>query len=523
MISFLKKISNFENFSVNIVRWVGVVTVLVLVKMVLVAIATSDVRLLSGDLIGLPFLRQWSFYIALLLGELLLLVALTKDQFERVSAFLLVALATSFIPYVIGIFYPLAVASDSLVVSPVIYSLRDIGIYFLEHCRAMGMDVRLELIIAIIFLAGFVFMKTRSVIKSFLGILFFVPGVFLLQFLPYITAWITNSSVFRSYGDISYLNSNFSGTNAVYSLFSALVIVIEMTAAYFLYNRLKFFAALHNVIRFPRLVVNLVVLSLGLILALTEIPLVQLTLIDSLLIFSAYASLLFYWSWAVHDNDLHDQNGDAIAMKQRPLQQGITTQEEVRDLNFVFLLVSLILAFIVGYGFLLFMLLRIGIGYLYSSEPFRLKRFAIASNITLAAAYLSTMLAGYMIIADHTILTFSPRLAILVFLFYVLSSELKSIVSYEGDKADGITTMPTLFGLERGKKIVAAMGFAAFLLVPIIYSNFFMILIVPALLAGGWYSWTLTRGRYEETELYVIHVAFALYLIVLYSLHLITF
>lgn len=521
MISFLQKISNFSVGSMRAVQWLCAVAVLVLAKLLLNGIAAEDAGLLSGNVIGFVFLREWIFYIAILLAQLVLLVLLTKEAVARAGAYVLAVLAASFVPYLAGIFVSLPRSVDALRGFPFLYDAQDVGRYILDYFRFAGFSLQLEIIIVILSLVFFVAAKTRSIQKALLSALIF-PIIICLHFVfPSVFVWLIGSNIFTSYGDVSYLNPAVAGVYYIFSLFFILITAVRMVVVYYLYDRLKFFSVLHNAIRFPRVLINIGALSLGFGFALSQIPVVQLTLIDYLLILSAYFSILFYWAWAVHDNDLHDQHGDAIAMKQRPLQQGIMTELEIRDLSTIFLIMSLVLAYVVGYGFLLFVLVRIGIGYLYSAEPFRLKRFPIISNITLGVAYLATVLAGYMIISGNTILTFSPGLAALVFLSYLFLSEAKSLSSYEGDVEDGVQTIPTLFGLDRGKQIVGAMGFAAFLLVPVFYFNAFAVLLVPTLVAGAWYYWTVTRKQYEESELQVIVLIFAAYLGILYSLNLI--
>jgi 4-hydroxybenzoate polyprenyltransferase len=506
---------------INVVQWLIGVTILVFIKTVLVAFSSQAVGLLSGDIFGFIFLREWSFYMALLLGELLLLFVLTKEKVFRIGGFLLAAMACTFIPYIFSIFFPLGSQSAFLGSSLVINSLQGAVAQFTDFFAMVPVDFRLEIYFSIVLLAVFIFMKTRDGVRALAGAILFTIGWFVLYQLPYIAAWLVHATVFLTQGTISYLSPSFSGIDAISTLFYVPLSSVFAIIIYFFYNRLKFFAGIHNVIRFPRLAVNLGVLTLGFLFALSERPIIQFTLLDVLFILSAYVSVMFYWAWAVQSNDLDDQNGDAVAMKLRPLQQGIVLHEEVRNLNIIFLIISLVSAFIVGYGFLLFILIRICIGYMYSSDPFRFKRFPILSNATMAAAYLSTMLAGYMIVADHTILTFSSRLAGLFFLFYILSSEFKNLTTYEGDKVDEIITIPVWFGLEQGKKIVGAMGFLAFLLVPLFFTASFAVLILPALVAGGWYYWTITRTNYEDNEIYLVHLAFAAYLIVLYMLHLI--
>jgi len=99
----------------------------------------------------------------------------------------------------------------------------------------------------------------------------------------------------------------------------------------------------------------------------------------------------------------------------------------------------------------------LALSYVYSAEPFRLKRFVLIGHAILATIGMSVFLLGVSL--SDGILAFSNtdgKLLAAIFIFFFVASHLKDIKDVSGDSADGVTTIATLFGADAAYKVVSA-------------------------------------------------------------------
>jgi len=87
----------------------------------------------------------------------------------------------------------------------------------------------------------------------------------------------------------------------------------------------------------------------------------------------------------------------------------------------------------------------------------------------------------------------------------------KDIKDYQGDKADKIYTIPVIFGLEEGKKVIGCLALAIFLLCPLFFFDYFKILIFPSIIAGILSFWLINRKKYSEKPLFLIYFFYGLF------------
>ena len=86
-----------------------------------------------------------------------------------------------------------------------------------------------------------------------------------------------------------------------------------------------------------------------------------------------------------------------------------------------------------------------------------------------------------------------------------LAINVKDMKDVEGDKADGILTLPTLFG-EMGAKIVGLCFALSFLLVPIFLSFYILYIVaLPSAIVG--YK-LVTKKPYKENPIFILRFVF---------------
>ena len=127
----------------------------------------------------------------------------------------------------------------------------------------------------------------------------------------------------------------------------------------------------------------------------------------------------------------------------------------------------------------------------------------LVPNFVLAGAYLLTLVAGYMLVAGNSVFDPPAGIVYIVLITLPLLMEFKNIKDYEGDRADGIMTIPVLFGLERGKRIIAVLGVLAFLFLPLAYTARGAQLFAVGSALALWYAYAVVALPYREWRVFV--------------------
>ncbi len=144
-------------------------------------------------------------------------------------------------------------------------------------------------------------------------------------------------------------------------------------------------------------------------------------------------------------NNLTDKKEDSINRKQT---NTITKNNFSHFLIFLFLFLSLIFQYILSTRAMIFSIIFIALGILYSF--FRLKKYLLIKNIYTGFGMIPMFLSG-------TINQPFDQLLINYSLFFAIFITVGSIVSdlrdYKGDKASNFNTIPVYFGYDNAKKI----------------------------------------------------------------------
>ena len=125
------------------------------------------------------------------------------------------------------------------------------------------------------------------------------------------------------------------------------------------------------------------------------------------------------------------------------------------------------------------------------------------------------MMSGFYFAGSKKLISdFPPRILLLIVVFFTLAGTVKDIKDTEGDRAEGISTIPVLFGEKRGKEITGALVVIALLSVPVILG--IKILFWPSLAAAVLGYIFVNTKPYREWPLFVayfVYVAAVLLLI----------
>jgi 4-hydroxybenzoate polyprenyltransferase len=222
-------------------------------------------------------------------------------------------------------------------------------------------------------------------------------------------------------------------------------------------------------------------------------------------IIAGFGSISFAWFTAICLNDIADLDIDRLSNPMRPLPQEKLTREEIKMIGIVFFILCMLFASAIpNFAFRYLILTYIGISYIYSCFPFRLKRFLGISKLSLAIAYLVIVLAGFVIFnKESNFIKFPKEVIGLILVCYTLALNFIDIKDIEGDRECSIKTIPTIFGENAAKKIIGCLFIIAYGLVPFILKkpNLFLLCFTIGLIN----FFILTRPKLKEKYIFIIY------------------
>ncbi len=224
--------------------------------------------------------------------------------------------------------------------------------------------------------------------------------------------------------------------------------------------------------------------------------------IDIFGILSITIAWIALWMHAVHLNDINDVDIDKISNKNRPLVKEDLTKKEMLDISNIWLFIGLLGAFLAGFYPFFMALIYFFCSYIYSAPPLRLRRFPLIPSFLISVACLSTILAGFFFVSVYKeIYVFPILLSLGIIIMVTLAINFKDIKDIEGDKQNGIMTIPTMFP-KNGIKIVAIMFSLSILLIPLFLSFYLLYIIcIPASIIG--YR-LITKKPYVEKHIFTL-------------------
>ena len=192
-------------------------------------------------------------------------------------------------------------------------------------------------------------------------------------------------------------------------------------------------------------------------------------------------SIIFTGFFVNINNNIEDIKIDKISNKNRILPLNLIDVSSYKKIMGMFFFLAVSLAFVVSDVSMLFILSIMGLYFLYSSPPFRLKRFLFLSKFIIAINTLLIIMFGYIQASPSNFQNFPSNLVYLILIGFTLVLNFMDIKDYKGDKNYNICTLPVLLGEKKAKYIIAIFFF--FLYFWVIYKlNFsyksFLLLII---------------------------------------------
>jgi 4-hydroxybenzoate polyprenyltransferase len=485
-------VKNLESKQITVFQWIATSFVIVLVKYILDLFIGFSIFPTQHGMISI-----YSYEISQLLGILLIIYFFTREDILKISRIILF-----FFPLILtGVFFDLPFNKGkycSLDVSWVIIShafkiLFNSGLSMYEVLKRifsgqipLFAGFFIEVLLILLLMIIYVFLKTRKFFKSILaGLVGFAFISLCLKIIVFFTFY-------------SPLNTLF-----------LLILCLELSLWFFFYNREKFLAIVRN-FRVFRLFHFYLMFLLGLILSAKVYPIFTQYSLKYFFnqiskIIAGLGSVSFAWFTAICLNDVADLKIDRLSNPMRPLPQGKLTQEEIRKIGGVFFILCMLFSYTVPpFAYRYLILIFIGLSYIYSCFPFRLKRFLIISKLSIATASLAIVLAGFAIFnKEGNFIKFPKEILGLILICYTLALNFIDIKDVEGDKKAGIDTIPTIFGENRGKKIIGYLFIVAYSLAPVILNKLYLMPL--SFVVGSINFFILTRPKVKEKYIFIIY------------------
>lgn len=308
--------------------------------------------------------------------------------------------------------------------------------------------------------------------------------------------------------------NHFSVSNSILLLLACFVLV---AFAYAKARPAAFRAVVRNA-RFTRIIHYLLALAVGVLLATYAFGSAALpaSLGDALGLLSLALGFVCAWLFAVAENDEVDTPIDAISNADRPLVEGSIAPEEWRMQKHLYLFGAVAFGLLAGWFPFLCILVFTVLYHLYSCPPLRLKRVPVLSSLIVALNALVAVMAGYFLSTRADTLGAFPAFEALgVFLFVLFAENIKNVKDIEGDRAEGIRTLPALLGSVWGPRFAGAGAALSAFVLPVFFGLSNETLLLAGAAAALSY-FLVTRKPFKELPvflLYFVYVALFAFLV----------
>jgi 4-hydroxybenzoate polyprenyltransferase len=419
-------------------------------------------------------------------------------------------------------------------------SLRGLGLRFLtffgsDATIGITYGVRVEVALAIVFLMIYIFLKTKKALKSLLGGLIAYIILFILGSFP---SWLTfiilspakkitavegfdvaglflSPARYFSIESADILNALNVKMNLIY-----VFLLVPVLLFFFWYNyREKFWPVVRNV-RWIQIMIHAGLILFGAGLGAFYFPdNLQINIFALFALANLILAAIFAWLASVFLNDIVDLEIDKQTNKKRPLVTGEVSRNDYNQLFWASFVMSLLLSLAVGVKFFLIVLAYQIIGWVYSCFPFRLKRFPGVATFLSALALTLLFSSGFILLADNQdISQFPQKVFWLLIIAFAVSLPIKDLKDIEGDKKNGIWTIPVVLGETRARFAIGLGIFVSYAL-SVVWLNA-KILFLPAMVLGASSFWILQSKKISPRRVHIwvfgllfVYVALMTYLV----------
>jgi len=236
-------------------------------------------------------------------------------------------------------------------------------------------------------------------------------------------------------------------------------------------------------------------------------------------------SIIFVWQYSVMINHVYDIEIDNIDNKNRLIPKKLLSKIQVREIAVVYAIVAIGLSVLLGVWSFLLVVFGIFLGTIYSVGPIRLRDTAFSTLIigagSMIAFFIGYVTPGYIqvmhgenagkIIYTYPEITMQALfIGLIIFICLSIGPLAKDYKDYKGDKKAGVKNLFTAYGVKKGVMIVSILLPITFFSLLLLFNSLVdIIILVPIGILTG-----ILFYRFKKTEL-----IFALYFpVIIYCL-----
>jgi len=514
----MRKIKEFirscENARTGFGLWIVTALVIILIRDSIESLVSTRT---FQPVNAFHFLHFPVFFLVALISIILLLHFFTKEDIKKVSKICLIFFTVIIFPAALDLIASF-ITKTNVSYRYIDTNIKQVLVNFFNPFHKIPevpYSLRIEMLIIYVFSFTYVYIKTKKILNSVLGAFSVLCACALYGSLPglLINGFIGIVSIlFRVFHPF------FSGKIVSGVVDESITVIVELifaclvTALWFWrYDPGKFKVVIRD-FRVSRYICCFILLAIGISLYLSGAKGIDGFIAIKVLAVSL--ALFFSVRFSGVINDLFDIDCDNVSNKTRSLVTGIVSKAEYLKVGLVYLAFSLFFSVWVSESCFILNLLFMGIYFLYSAWPFRLKRFFFFSSLVTGVQVLLILLMGQLSLAQgETIVLLYPPLLWLVFLVFFLASNIKDLKDIDGDRLSGVYSLPVIFGEKRARKIIAFLVFLSYILVPVFLKDVFYGLKIPALsMLFAFYSYFYIRKPNSKEN--VIFLFYFLYVFI---------
>lgn len=429
-------------------------------------------------------------YSALAGGLIILFCHGSKTSIEKTIRIILPSFLILLLPPTIDLMMSSGEGYNMAYMLPNIHSdLWQRYILFFGAFSNKGVTPGIQIEIALVVMGSFIYfsIKRNSLVIALLFSWLTYTLIFLYGAMPFLLEFIQLS--------LGY-TYNYSDEN-MRDLFLVLLLVLGFWI-YLLHSK-SYSISLLKDMRYLRIAHFLLILLLGMVLAPEGINFDQNNFFQPILVCSA---IIFAAIFSLITNNIEDIEIDKISNRERPTITGAIPIEHYSQIGWGCFGLSLLYASAVSIEILLLITLCIGNYFIYSIPPYRLKRVPLFSKLIIAFNTLACFLMGYLLSGG----SFNLPLNTVALSMLALTATINfiDIKDYEGDKAAGIMTLPTLLGLKWSKRVIGAFFLLAYSLSYFVIDE--DIFIIPSIITGIVLYLLINRKAYDERPIFIIYL-----------------
>ncbi|MEY2664328.1 MAG: hypothetical protein RIT04_136 [Candidatus Parcubacteria bacterium] len=523
-------LEKIEKTEVSIISWCVAFIGILFIRYILESLSSGNS---SGAIIPdmLTFIHYTLFYAVITLGMLTILSVFLPAQRAILNKLRIYAFMIILIPPIIDL---IVTGTDSGLMHYLFDTAHSVQYNFLTFFgpdlhNGITLGMRIEIGVALIAVAGYIYHRTRSILRAALCFIASYTFLFAIAILPTIITSIgTGENLLTSQMNPSDINFYFfSGVgnsilnhafiSPVYTFtslntylqihFSAVMaqiyfILMWLIAAIILYFTYpKFWQAVRLNLRPKRLVIYLGFIALGIALSIHMKGPILWNWADILSLITLLLAGTAARLSAVFFNDSVDNEIDTVNHNNRPIPLGLITTSEAKHIAVLFVALACIGGALLGGTVCFFIATFCVLGYIYSMPPLQLKQIPLVSSAVIALAMLAFTWSGFFFThAGEKLSDFPLSYALALLALVTIFSNIRDIRDLAGDAAAGRLTLPTILGERRARQTIGTASGLAIALIPLylssIVSGVFASIIFPII--GLQIAWIIIMKKNPE-------------------------